>query len=126
VRLVHLPHKSLLIIVLFDDSPFIVICDSIVEDPTKQNPKKRKMYKGINKKLRWFNNSFVMCWKVIDDKRLMYQVHYKICTYVEGKKKTPNSKVEQFVQTCWLVETHGVNAWSWCKFLSLQQGFGVC
>jgi hypothetical protein len=42
-------HKSPLIVVLFDDSPFIVMCDSIVEDPTKQNLKKRKMYKGILK-----------------------------------------------------------------------------
>jgi hypothetical protein len=47
VRLIHLPHKSPLIIVLFDDSPFIVMCDSIVEDPIEQNPKKRKIYKGI-------------------------------------------------------------------------------
>jgi hypothetical protein len=31
---------------LFDDSPFVVMCDLILEDATKENPKKRKLYEG--------------------------------------------------------------------------------
>jgi len=33
-------------IVLFDDSPFVVMCDLTLEDATKENPKKRKLYEG--------------------------------------------------------------------------------
>jgi len=33
-------------IVLSNDSPFFVTCDLTLKDPTKENPKKRKLYEG--------------------------------------------------------------------------------
>ncbi len=69
-------------IVLSNDNPFVIMCDSTLEDATKENPKikrlcerTRKFQDGWTTELPWAEN-------VIDHKDLVHQVRSQVCTHV--------------------------------------------
>jgi hypothetical protein len=73
-------------IVLSNDSPFAIMCDSALENATKENPTNKNLCEGAKQfqdgwtiRLPWGEN-------VIDHKDLVHQVQSQVCIMCEGKK----------------------------------------